>query len=37
MTFDELCIKWNVTGHERRKLRWYLVALKIESTLKNTL
>lgn len=37
MNFEEFCAKWNVTGHERRKLRWYLVALKIESTLKATL
>lgn len=36
MSFNELCIQWNVTGHERKKLRWYLVALRIESTLQLT-
>lgn len=37
MTFNQFCLKWNVTGHERKKLRWFLVALRIESTLKETL
>lgn len=37
MTFSEFCKQWDVTGHERRKLRLYLVALRIESTLKATL
>lgn len=36
-TFDEFCRQWNVTGHERKKLRWFLVALRIESTIKATL
>jgi hypothetical protein len=37
VTFQEFCEKWNVTGHERRKLRWFLIALRIEETLKATL
>jgi hypothetical protein len=37
MTFEQFCMQWNVTGHERKKLRLYLVALRIESTLKETL
>jgi hypothetical protein len=37
MTFNEFCIQWNVAGHERKKLRLYLVALRIASTLKETL
>lgn len=36
MTFDEFCAQWNVTGHERRKLRLMLCALRLESTLKAT-
>ena len=37
LTFEEFCLQWDVTGNERKKLRLYLVALRIESTLKATL
>jgi hypothetical protein len=37
MTFQEFCLQWNVTGHERKKLRLYLTALRLESTLRATL
>lgn len=36
-TFNEFCERFNVTGHERKKLRLYLVALRIEATLRATL
>ena len=36
ITFQEFCEKHNVTGHERRRLRFYLVMLRIESTLEAT-
>jgi hypothetical protein len=36
MTFDEFCIQWDVTGHERRKLRLLLCAIRLEATLKMT-
>lgn len=34
LTFEEFCWQWNVTEHERKKLRLYICALRIESTLK---
>jgi hypothetical protein len=37
MTFQEFCILWNVTGHERKALRIFLVALRVAATLKATL
>jgi hypothetical protein len=37
MSFNEFCQRYNVTGHERKLLRVYLVALRIMSTLKATL
>lgn len=36
MTFDEFCHQWDVTGHERHKLRVYLCVLRVLSTLKAT-
>jgi hypothetical protein len=33
-TFDEFCNRWNVTGHERKKLILYLAFLRMIRTLK---
>lgn len=36
MTFNEFCKQWNVTGHERRELRFYLAFLRMKKTLEET-
>lgn len=34
MTFAEFCERYNVTGHERKKLRLFLAVLRVQETLK---